>query len=642
MTRWLVGVGLVVALAAAAPASAQDAELAARAASIRARVDALSGVPDGARLGLRYMASLEPRARARRAEPWMARAERYLDAAEAGRDPYLTEARGEITLRAYRSAISELPQGYAVYVPPDYDPSRRYPLLVALHGGSSNGNLFLALTLGARVPRAQYRRRWWTMHEPARTPDWIVVAPEGFGNSMWRFMGERDVLDVIDDVAQHYSVDADRVVLHGLSNGGLGSYNIGTRHAWRFAAVVPLAGAPGWVHYLGGHPSPHDLRVLRPLSAWHLIENARNTHLHAHHGHTDPGPMRPRYVSALERQTGSLAVPFTCDWYTDAGHDLVGPVHRAGRIFEREAPRRRDPAPSRVTLVTGDYRAARQHWLEVTRIGGYPSLVRLDGERDGDLVRVRTEGRVEALALHDVGARAAEIDGTRIALRGAGHVRHFVRGPRGWRAGRPVERGKRPGVSGPLGDALLGRMIHVYGTGGEHPEILREAAEAGARGWIENLRGVRQPVLADTELTPELAASAHVVLYGGPESNAVLARIADRLPIRVEAAGVRVGGTLHPGRHLGVRFLAPSPFAPGRYVVVQGASRPETVRAGNRLAAFLPDWVVYDARRLPDPAGNLPTGRSRHVAAGFFDDDWRLSPRVASAGTTRPRAPAAR
>lgn len=609
----------IAVLALSLPARAQPSDVEARRASVAALRSARAA-PEATLLGIeRILANAEGRTGA----PWLARADRYLAEAEAGRDPYATEARGEITLRGYRSPISEQLQGYAVYVPPDYDPTRRYPLLLALHGGSSNGNLFAALTLGVRIPYDEYRDFWAVVHRPRVEPQWIVAAPNGFGNSMWRYMGERDVLDVLDDVRARYAVDDDRIVLHGLSNGGLGSFNIGTRHAWRFAAVVPLAGAPGWVHYVGGHPGQNDLRVLEPISAWSLIENAHNTHLHAHHGQTDPGPMRPRYVEELARHTEVLEVPFTLHWYA-TGHDLVAPVHRQGRVFEEEGARRRERSPESVTLVTGDYRAARQHWVEVTRIAGYPTLVAVEAQRRSSQIELRIRGPVRALRLYEVSVPEIVVDGARVALDGARGVVELVQDARGWRVGSPAETGKRPGQSGPIGDALLDRLIHVYGTRGEGTEALREAAEEGARGWIDNLHEVRQPVVADVDLTPAQLASGHLVLYGSPADNAVLARVADRLPIRIEADAIAVGAQRFEGAHVGVRFIHPSPLAPGRYVIVQGAARPETVRAGNRLPAFLPDWAVYDARRLPPRPGNLTNARSRHLAAGFFDDAWRV------------------
>ncbi len=604
---------------------------AARSAPVRARLAALDGQAGPATVdGIRYLLDLSERRSQRRADgapsPWLERADRYVTQLEQGLDPY-AEARGEITLRAYRSEVSESLQAYAVYLPLDYDPDRAYPLLVALHGGSSNGNLFLAQTLGVHVPWGDYRAHHHVVHRPVDTPPWIVVAPDGFGNSMWRYMGERDVLDVLADVQRHHRIDPDRVVLYGLSNGGLGSFNIGMRHAWRFAAVVPLAGAPGWVHYVGDHLDPVHRSVLEPQSAWALIENALNTHLHAHHGRRDPGPMRPAYVDALSEHVRTLGVPFELDWYA-TGHDLVPPVHRQGGVFEREAAARRDPRPSAVTLVTGDYRASRQHWVGVTRIEGYPALARVQARIEEGAVEVRT-ARVCAMMLHldeaplASGPVTLRIDGDSIALPRAGAV-DVVRREGRWTVGLPGEPGlaKRPGLSGPIGDAYWERLIHVYGTRDPaHEATLREAAERGARSFVPHVHTVHQRVMADRDVTPELAARAHLVLYGGPGDNAVLERLWDRLPIRVAADGITVGDQQFVGR-LGTRFVYPSPLAPGRYLLVQAGTSADAVLAGDALPAFLPDYVVYDARRMPESRPNLP--RHGYVAAGFFDDRWAL------------------
>ena len=50
--------------------------------------------------------------------------------------------------------------GFSVFVPEDYDPARAYPLVMALHGGSGHGRLFL-----------------WSWVREARSRGVIVVAP---------------------------------------------------------------------------------------------------------------------------------------------------------------------------------------------------------------------------------------------------------------------------------------------------------------------------------------------------------------------------------------------------------------------------------------------------------------------------------
>jgi pimeloyl-ACP methyl ester carboxylesterase len=97
------------------------------------------------------------------------------------------------------------------------------------------------------------------------------------GQVMWRWMGERDVLDAIDDAKRHYDVDADRVTLNGLSNGGVGAYSIGARHAWRFASVLPMAGAPSWLQYHRGSARPTERTLMEQWSSMAMIDNFRNT-----------------------------------------------------------------------------------------------------------------------------------------------------------------------------------------------------------------------------------------------------------------------------------------------------------------------------------------------------------------------------
>jgi hypothetical protein len=611
---------------------------------LRQRLDALqaqrpAGVPQGALESIAY--NLDVTERIVRNFPtqgraWAARAQRFLDLAEAGQDPIVAE-RGKILMRGYRSELSTVRQGYAVYIPKNYDPSRSYPLMLMLHGGSANGNLFLAVVLGNNMSWLEYPIHLWDDLQPRWSPDWIVVAPDGFGQVMWRWMGERDVLDVLDDVQRHYNVDPERVVLGGLSNGGVGAYNIGMRHAWRFSAVTAIAGAPSWLQYSGGVIDELQARGLHPLSGMSLIENAHGTDFRYYHGHFDTGPMKPRFVEELRTRIDELKVPASETWF-DEGHDLLYRVHGHGKIYDKLAGARRQQRPAHVVLVTGDYRAARQHWLSVTRLISYPELARVEGQAADAALQLTTDN-VSALAIDlrdaptGTGPKlqirvdgASVYDGPRAAL---GHVLNLVRDAHGWRTGLPADPAgalvKKPGSSGPIADAYYDGMVHVYGTARpEHTDALKHSAERGAHGWPLWLWRHEQRVVPDTAVDEALLRSSHLVLYGTPGANSVLERIASQLPIRVENDGVRVGDTLRPGAELGTRFVYPNPLAPGRYVIVQAGPTPAAVDAGHRLPDFLPDYVVYDARTLRSRPRLLFDKARKPVALGYFDGRWQL------------------
>ncbi|MDB4977738.1 MAG: hypothetical protein JWN48_6079, partial [Myxococcaceae bacterium] len=523
-------------------------------------------------------------------------------------------------------------QGYTVYVPPDYTPDKSWPLMIVLHGGSSNGNLFLGVVLGNNMDWKTYDAHLWDRYEPRWSPNFIVAAPDGYGQVLWRWMGEQDVLDVIADIAKNYNVDPDRVVLSGLSNGGVGAYAIGSRHAWRFSVVQAMAGAPSWQQYAGlGSVAPLEAKLMRPWSALDLAENWYDTDFRYYHGDVDPGPMKPAYVRALDESLAKRQIPHTGKWY-EAGHDLLYIVHRHGKIYPELENVRREPHPSEVHLVSGDYRAARQHWLELTRFQSYPELARLVGKLSSSRLDLTTENAVAfAIHLQDVPPSADPlaiyVDGTRVyegprAKLGA-RVDLVKRGH--WELGVPKDAGlvKRAGLSGPLTDAYYGRMVHVYGT--KRPEneaALKQLAEKGARGYPLWLWTVEQEVIADTALTPEISKNAHVVLYGTPGDNAVLDRIAGKLPIQVDATSVKLAGQSFAQKGVGTRFIYPNPEAPDRYVMVFSAPTVDGVRRGLNLPDFVPDYVVYDASSAASRARLVPGPKK--PLRGFFGAAWEL------------------
>jgi hypothetical protein len=363
-----------------------------------------------------------------------------------------------------------------------------------------------------------------------------------------------------------------------------------------------------------------------------LAENWFGTDFRYYHGTVDPGPMRPAFVHALDAHVDAQKIPHQAKWY-EAGHDLLYLVHRHGNVYKDFESSRRQQRPREVHVISGDYRAARQHWLEITRFEQYPQLARLRATVEDDAIAIACENVLAfAIDVRDLPASVStlslRIDGVTLALgerAKLGHRVHLVKREGSWRAGFPEEPvlAKRPGVSGPITDAYFGRMVHVYGSARpEHTAELKKLAEKGARGWPLWLWTVEQEVLKDSEVTPEIARDAHLVLYGTPGDNSVLDRVMSQLPVRVETDAVVVGDKRYGGAGVGTRFIYPNPEAPERYIVVQSGPSMDGVRRGHNLPDFVPDYVVYD--------GNSASVRPRLVPAraplarGFFDRHWQL------------------
>jgi hypothetical protein len=133
----------------------------------------------------------------------------------------------------------------------------------------------------------------------------------------------------------------------------------------------------------------------------------------------------------------------------------------------------------------------------------------------------------------------------------------------------------------------------------------------------------------------------NLVLFGDPQTNALIRRWKDKLPIRLSAtlSGVeaRVGTRTYRGRPINYVFIAPNPDAPVRCVIatrgyLSSQINPTRFGAHNvgkdleALPFYWSDYVIWDANRQPAPTVQPPLLYlpETYVEAGFFNDRWQL------------------
>ncbi len=151
-----------------------------------------------------------------------------------GADP-LAARTGDLRL-AYRSGVEKPYQPYRVYLPPSYEPGRKWPLIVALRSYTGDdGTLFDLCPPGAES----------LLLKLARERGYLVAAPEGLGPySYFAGTAADDVFHVIDRMRASYSVDPRQVFLAGNNMGGMGAMMLTLDPRARFAAVAAVAATP--------------------------------------------------------------------------------------------------------------------------------------------------------------------------------------------------------------------------------------------------------------------------------------------------------------------------------------------------------------------------------------------------------------
>ncbi len=547
--------------------------------------------------------------------------------------PITVRRRDEPFFTTHLSSLDGSIQPMTLLVPPDYDPQRAYPLVVALHGAK-----------GCLIGHAFSVKQ-----------DFIVVAPHGRGQTGYRDFGERDVFEAIEEAQRRYNIDPDRIFLTGHSMGGGGTFSLATRYPHRWAAIVPMAA-----------------RGARPLE-W--MQNLLHVPTLFYHGGDDevvPVTMAREAAGYVRK----LGYPFRYE-------EVKGKPHWWGvdfpEVFAFFAQHRRTKATERLVFWTDDPRAHRAYWLEISDFVDYtkPAWMEAFGKRDegrGAKLVLTTEN-VSEVTLHlgeapeAVGhlplvvewndCRAVVTQRTTpktLTLRlnspsvgmMLGKVTPLLK--RRWQWQRD---GQTVFVSEPEPEpSLLGvrktpqRCGPVTDVFNAPFHVLYEAESRGAewaarqlqRWWQNHALGVCQ-VDGWSHPFPFLASIVNVLVSG---SNLIIFKRAEEgdelIPFRGMAGGaiiaadigqkpfivfekdsIRIGKRRFKGKTLGVRFIVPNPFRPDRYVMLNAGFTDEALRILARVPMEIGqpyDYLVADERFLREGVKGL-------LAIGRFRKEWR-------------------
>jgi dipeptidyl aminopeptidase/acylaminoacyl peptidase len=221
-------------------------------------------------------------------------------------------------------------QGWLLY-PAQFDPSRRYPLIVSVHGGPSS----------AHYPTWPSR---WNAVLP--TQGYFVLLPnprgsygagEAFTHANVKDFGYGDLRDIIagiDEAAKQAPIDADRAGITGWSYGGYMTMWAVTQTT-RFRAAVAGAGIANWQSYYGqnridkwmlpffGATVYENPDVYARSSPITFIKRVKTPTL-VLHGDRDsevPTPQGYEFWHALK----TLGVPTELVIYPDEGHAIAKP-----------------------------------------------------------------------------------------------------------------------------------------------------------------------------------------------------------------------------------------------------------------------------------------------------------------------------
>lgn len=146
----------------------------------------------------------------------------------------------EMQRKSFKDSKSGKTLPYRLYIPEDYNASKKYPVFFWLHGAGERGSdnniqiqylskAFKAagdLLSGAIIVAPQCPSYgWWNIDEEGYETGWLGAA-----------------MHLLYEIRSEYSCDSDRIYVSGLSMGGYATWQVLERYGDLFAAGAPICG----------------------------------------------------------------------------------------------------------------------------------------------------------------------------------------------------------------------------------------------------------------------------------------------------------------------------------------------------------------------------------------------------------------
>jgi pimeloyl-ACP methyl ester carboxylesterase len=519
---------------------------------------------------------------------------------------------------AYIDDIDNTPQFCRSYLPLNYDPGKKWPLVIYLHGYNGDNPEYI---------------NWWDVdkrhHDLADKYGIIFIEPHGRGNTQYLGIGDRDVLKCIELAKQKFNVDADRVYLTGGSMGAWGTWNVGTRHPELFAAIAPIYG--GNDYHVGiseeniAKMSAWDLYLRDKSSSSSRFESLLDMPVLVSHGDKDQNVdvNNSRYLVRLLQR-----------WNYDVRYiEVPGRGHEDLGLWGTTIPwmlqHKRDSAPKQVRLRAGDLRTASAYWVKVSQRTDPREFMVVDAEvLQGNIIRVDSKNASELLLTPDKrlvdyskpiqivwNDKLTTVDDSKadkIVLREEGY--------------QPSSLQKTPQLSGPISDFQNTPFMIVIGTISSDT-IMNRVITQKAAAIINNWKGWQKyepRSMKDVDVTEGDLKRYSLYLLGGPAENKVSKQIFERVPFHVADSTITVDGRTFKAKDAVLDAVYPNPYNNERYVNIVAGTSGAGFYFFDPSVSELPefDYYIVDGKL---PVHSIGANSEKiNIATGFFDRRWKI------------------
>ncbi|WP_298868982.1 prolyl oligopeptidase family serine peptidase [uncultured Gimesia sp.] len=565
----------------------------------------------------------------------MERGKQRIEALNTNKKPWRTR-KGKLAL-GYVSVVDNSVQPYGIIVPENYDPSQPVRLDVVLHGSSRPVGLS-ELRFIARFDKGDEKQ--------SSVPDkpYIELHPLGRVENCYRWAGETDVFEAIEDVCRRYNIDRRRIVLRGMSMGASGTWHLGLKHPDRFVALGPYCGYVDTHHFsktplknfvkVGPLP-PHQELGLHMLDSIDYAANAGVVPAIACIGEKDVFFQAHVLMGKAMQQEGLSMVNLISP---GTGH-VIDPVTHAEQMrrIGLHVATGLNRQPQQLRFVTWTLKYNRCHWLEILGLEKHYAKAIISAQLHDDRIEITEPQNITRFAIQTAHLpktpKTLRIGTTEISLLPAitAQSKKIVVERRGntWSiADNTPSTGKRPGLQGPIDDAFSSPFLCVRGTGKPWNTDVNAYATASlkrfADEWHHYFRG-ELPIKDDIDVTEEDLRTRNLILFGDPGSNSYIAKVLPHLPLKWSKKMLQFGKRDYPAGNHVPALIVPNPLsgANGRYVVLNSGHTFREADLAKLNYLLFPRWGDWAVLQLDPSHSESKPLKENVLRAGYFNEQWK-------------------
>ena len=214
---------------------------------------------------------------------------------------------------------------YRIYIPENYDPNKKYPLMIFMHGAGERG------TDNMQLHSVDANRYFYYIIEDDRLKDeYILIAPQchpehrwveqDWSQSVYEFCPSCQLsvpltlfYDLLDnEIFTKYNIDMNKILMTGLSMGGFATWFTMMYQPNLLAAAIPICGGA----------DPKMAEIIKNIPIWIF------------HSDDDPG-VPSKSLHAMKKALEEVnATVFHATLYTHEGHGCWGRAYLEKPTFD--------------------------------------------------------------------------------------------------------------------------------------------------------------------------------------------------------------------------------------------------------------------------------------------------------------------